>query len=174
MKNHQIDIMAIQETKIDYNEKLTNKYFTWYHSGLNRMRPEGQMVSGVGIIINNKIANYITDVEPINDRVIKIEIEYRKPVVIFCVYAPTAASETSEKEKFYEILQKEYDKHKYKKAVYIIGDWNARIQKAITKTEKQCIGKHTFDKTNTTLTNQTEKTQENRKIPGILHQHLTS
>ena len=37
MKKNKIDIAAIQETKVDYNSKIQNKYYTWYMSGEKQM-----------------------------------------------------------------------------------------------------------------------------------------
>ena len=63
---------------------------------------------------------------------------------------------TEEKEHFYKKLNEEYQKYKGTYAVYEIGDWNARIQKATNKYEAQIIGKYTFNAERTTLKTQVE------------------
>eukprot|EP00975_Prorocentrum_lima_P062876 12888071-Prorocentrum_lima.AAC.1 len=46
------------------------------------------------------------------------------------------------------------------------GDWNARLQARLTE-EDQYLGKHFFDRHNTTLDRQVEGTQQNRE--KLLH-----
>ena len=100
MKEQNIDICAIQETHIDYNEKIHNNEYDWYMSGA-----PGKIFSGVGFIIKTEIMGSIIDIEPINDRIIKLILNYKIPICLICVYAPTAGAYPEDKEAFYQKLQ---------------------------------------------------------------------
>ena len=72
----------MQETHIDYNSRIENDKYTWYHSGLNKIVEDGVFSSGVGFVINNKWLNYIKDIKPINDRLITLTLAYKRNLKI--------------------------------------------------------------------------------------------
>ena len=60
-----IDILIIQETHKSGDTRECRKWSSWYFSG----GPEvANCHHGVGIIINNSLRKFITDVKPINAR----------------------------------------------------------------------------------------------------------
>ena len=65
MKQKQIKILGLQETRIGTNTKLTRKEFTWFFSG--EIKWQDNFTAGVGFIISNEFVQYITDLEPVSD-----------------------------------------------------------------------------------------------------------
>eukprot|EP00975_Prorocentrum_lima_P050164 10503707-Prorocentrum_lima.AAC.1 len=68
------------------------------------------------------------DIEPVSDRIMRATFDAPAPITIVSVYAPTAAASTQEKDHFYDTLSEVVDKWRNRGPVYIMGDWNARIQ----------------------------------------------
>ena len=54
-----------------------------------------------------------------------------------CVYIPQAGRPTEEKEKVYKELEQQMRKYKSKRPIYVLGDLNARVQKATSRAEKE-------------------------------------
>ena len=102
--------------------------------------------AGVAIVINNELLNYITDIEPISDRIMTITLGHIMPITFINNYSPTATNYTIEnKTEHYDNLKRTFQKHKSKGPTYIMGDFNARVQKKLNEQER-CVGEHTFDK----------------------------
>ena len=53
MKQNNIDVCAIQEIHVDYNEKSASNEYTWFLSGQTN-----HIYAGVGFIISNKMKQY--------------------------------------------------------------------------------------------------------------------
>ena len=75
--------------------------YTWYFSGNNKGEREFR---GVGIVVNNKILKNIKNIEAINERMIKVDIETTVPMTIIGVYAPHANRPKEEIEAFVGLL----------------------------------------------------------------------
>jgi len=161
-KEEKIDIILASETKINKNQKEIREKYTWFFSGENRIKEDGKFVTGVGILIKSTLNNYIKEVIPVNDRIITITLNYTLPITFIGVYAPPSERTKKEKEEFYKVLKKEWQKHKAKGPTYILGDFNARVQKKLSINEYG-IGNHTFNPTNITLENTTDEVLDNRK-----------
>ena len=85
----------------------------------------------VAIVINSKSLKYLKDVIPISDRIIIImTLEATCEINIICLYIPQAMRPTEEKERVYQALHKNTRKYKNRGPLYVIGDWNAKIQKS--------------------------------------------
>ena len=150
-KEEQINIILASETQINKNPKEIRETYTWYFSGENRIKEDGKFVTGVGILIKSTLNNYIKEVIPVNDRIITITLNYTLPITFIGVYAPPSERTKKEKEAFYKALTKRTaKKHKAKGPTYILGDFNASIQKHLSINEYG-IGNHTFNPTNITL-----------------------
>ena len=85
MEKERIDTVAIQETKIDYKANYQNNKYTWSTSGANRLEKDCSFANVVVFVIKNELLNYIMDIEPINDRVIKTILKCKSPIVVFGV-----------------------------------------------------------------------------------------
>jgi len=67
------------------------------------------------------------DFQPISFRMCKIRIKVRyHNYSLFRVYVPIAEKDTYEKEDFYDLLEKEYDKRPWHDIKLILGDLNAK------------------------------------------------
>ena len=111
MKTKGIQIMALQETYINYTSMEKRKNYTFYFSGNPRNKnTKGEVHhdtnAGVGIVINNELANYVTDIEPIDERLMYMTMDGTIPINIIVTYMPTSVENTEIKEKAYENPQK--------------------------------------------------------------------
>ena len=66
-----------------------------------------------------------------------------------------------EKDNFYTALKQAYRQTKNRGPNYLMGDYNARVQKAVSTRERATIGPHTFDKANANPMNQSDEVLEN-------------
>ncbi len=112
---------------------------------MGRKLLEEQWTAGVGVVIDNKHVQHITDIEPINDRMIRIMIKGRMPTTLIGAYMPQAGRTEEDREKTYDTLGKVIKQYKGRGPLYLLGDMNARIQKAEGGMEKEHIGKYTFE-----------------------------
>ena len=85
--------------------------------------------NGVAIIINKRLQNAVLGCNLKNDRMISVRFQ-GKPfnTTIIQVYAPTSNAEEAELERFYEDLQGLLELTPKKDVLFIIGDWNAKIE----------------------------------------------
>ena len=172
MKKEGILILALQETYINYSSIEQRKNYTFYFSGdPSRKNAKGEThhytTAGVGFVINNELKNYITDIEPINDRIIAITFGYAAPLTFICNYSrpATKTSTTEQKRAHYAELVKIQRRKQSEGPTYTIGDFNARIQKKLSPLEKP-VGPFTFDKNNDTMNRRTPEdlAKENRSL----------
>ena len=69
----------------------------------------------------------------VNDRIATIRIQCKSiNITVVQVYAPTSSSEEEDIEDFYEIVHYVIDQTPSGDSIYIIGDWNAKIEKYIS------------------------------------------
>ncbi len=92
-------------------------------------------------MIENKYVQYIKDIEPISDRIIRIMLKGTMPTTMIGAYMPQAGRAEEDRDKAYEELSKVVRKYKGRGPLYLVGDMNARIQKAEGRLEKEHIGK---------------------------------
>ena len=115
-----IDILALQETKINAtSQEQRGKYTAYFSTKIdqakrdrveqnrqagNRPNPEQwrELAEhwGVGIMVKNALVACITDINPINGRMMKISFDTTPRLHVFSVYAPQAGRPTTEKEDF--------------------------------------------------------------------------
>ncbi len=152
MKENEIMVLAIQDTRIKQNQKEARGAYTWYMSGENKQKEIEKYIAGVGIVIDNNFAKYVEDVIPHTDRRIQLKLKGTCKMNIFSIYLPPAETTQGEdknwiqfKEDVYQQLEKITNKAKGQGPMYIMGDWNARMQKAQNKTERTVIGKWTLE-----------------------------
>ena len=145
MKKEDINILAIQETRTDTNSREARGAYTWYLSGEYKTKQDQTYTAGVGFVIDNKFIKYVEDVIPHTDRFIQLKLKGACNINLLCVYMPPADSLSiitqEEKEKEYRKLEDITNKIKGKGPAYILGDWNARMQ----KTTKQRRGKRIWE-----------------------------
>ena len=84
--------------------------------------------NGVAIMVNKRVQNAVLGCNLKNDRMISVHFQ-GKPfnITVIQVYAPTSNAEEAEVERFYEDLQDLLELTPQKDALFIIGDWNAKV-----------------------------------------------
>ena len=169
MKENEIMVLALQETSIGINQKEPRKPYTWYMSGETKQIEIENYTAGVGFVIDNKFAKYVEDVIPHTDRIIQLKLKGTCNINVFSVYLPPAITTksveknwTQFKENVYQKLEKITNTAKGKGPMYIMGDWNARMQKAQNKAERKVIGEWTLEAEKTKLQELSEDVTWNR------------
>ena len=94
-----------------------------YYCGQESLRK-----NGVAIIVNKRAQNAVLGCNLKNDRMISVCFQ-GKPIniTVIQVYAPISNAEKAEVEWFYEDLQDLLELTPPKDALFIIGDWNAKV-----------------------------------------------
>ena len=119
-----IDILGINELKWtgmgDFN---TDDHCIYY------CRQESLRRNGVALIVNKRVQNAVLGCNLKIDRMISVHFQ-GKPFNItgIQVYAPNNNAEEAEVEWFYEDLQDLLELTPKKDVLFIIGDWNAKVE----------------------------------------------
>ena len=94
-----------------------------YYSGQESLRR-----NGVAIMANKRVRNAVLGCNLKKDRMISVRFQ-DKPfnITVIQVYAPNNNAEEAEVERFYEDLQDLSELTPKKDALFIIGDWNAKV-----------------------------------------------
>jgi exonuclease III len=149
MKENDIMILALQETRINTNSKEARGSYTWYLSGEGGKTKNQTYTAGVGFVIDNKYIKYIEDVIPHTERFIQLKLKGTCNINLINVYMPPAVSKIIVTEEEKEIIYKKLDAITYKARgkgpTYILGDWNARMQAQQSKEESKVFGKWTLE-----------------------------
>lgn len=81
-----------------------------------------------GILMKKQIAATIDEIIPVSERIVMVKLEVKpKPVVVIQVYAPTFDSSTEKIKEFYEELENTLKRAKYSDIVFVLGDFNAKV-----------------------------------------------
>ena len=85
--------------------------------------------NGVAIMVNKTVRNAVLGCNLKNDRMISVRFQ-AKPftIVVIQAYVPTSNAEEAEVEWFYEDLQDLLELTPEKDVLFIIGDWNAKVE----------------------------------------------
>ena len=85
--------------------------------------------NGIAIMDNKRVRNAVLGCNLKNDRMISVRFQ-GKPfnITIIQAYAPTSNPEEAEVERFYEDLQDLLELSPKKRCLFIIGDWNAKVE----------------------------------------------
>ena len=86
--------------------------------------------NGVALIANKRVQNAVLGCNLKNDRMISVHFQ-GKPfnITVIQVYVPTSNAEEAEVEWFYEDLQDLLELTHKKDILFIIGDWNAKVER---------------------------------------------
>ena len=89
--------------------------------------------NGVAIIVNRRVQNAVLGYNLTNNRMISVLLQ-SKPfnMTVIQVYALTSNAEEAEAEWCYEDLQDLLELTSPKDALFIIGDWNAKVGNQMT------------------------------------------
>ena len=118
-----IDILGISELKWTGMGEFNSDDHYIYYCGQESLRR-----NGVAIIVNKRVQNAALGCNLRNDRMISVHFQ-GKPfsITVIQVYALSSNAEEAEDEQFYEVLQDLLELTSKKDALFIIGDWNARV-----------------------------------------------
>ena len=85
--------------------------------------------NGVALIVNKNVWNAVLRCSLKNDKMISVHFQ-GKPlsIIVIQVYVPTNNTEEAEAERFYEDLQDLLELKLLKDVIFIIGDWNAKVE----------------------------------------------
>ena len=118
-----INILGISELKWTGMGEFNSDDHYIYYCGQESLRRDG-----VAIIVNKRVQNAVLACNLKNDRMISVRFQ-GKPfnITVIQLYAPTSNAEEAEVERFYEDLQDLLELTSKKDALFIIGDWNAKV-----------------------------------------------
>ena len=118
-----IDILGISELKWTGMGKFNSDDLYIYYCGQESLRG-----NGVAIIVNKRDRNAVFGYNLKHNRMISVCFQ-GKPfsITVIQVYALSSNAEEAEDEQFYEVLQDLLELTSKKDALFIIGDWNARV-----------------------------------------------
>jgi hypothetical protein len=118
-----IQVLAVQEVRWTGSGVLDRREYTFYCSGHSKTHQ-----FGTGFLVSRKIIHLVIDYVPINMRLCKIRIRGRfHNYSLVSAHVPTEDKDPSEKDKFYDLLEKEYDKCPKHDIKVIFGDFNAKV-----------------------------------------------
>ena len=119
-----VDILGISELKGTGMGEFNSDDHYIYYCGQESLRRNGR-----AIMVNKRVQNAVLGCNLKNDR--KISVHFQgKPfnITVIQVYAPTSNAEEAEVEWFYEDLQDLLELTPRKGVLFIIGDWNAKLE----------------------------------------------
>ena len=124
MARENVDILGISELKWTGMGEFNSDDHYIYCCGQESLRR-----NGVAIMVNKRVPNAVLGCSLRNDRMISVCLQ-GKPfnITVLQVYAPTSNVEEAEVEWFYEDLQNLLELTPKKDVLFIIGDWNAKIE----------------------------------------------
>ena len=119
-----VNILGIRELKwTGMGEFNSDDHYIYYcgHESLRR--------NGVAIMVNKRVQNAVFGCNLKNDRMISVRFQ-GKPfnISVIQVNDATSNAEEAEFEQFYEDLQDLLELTPKKDVLFIIGDWNAKLQ----------------------------------------------
>ena len=119
-----VNILGISELKWTGMGEFNSDDHYIYYCGQESLRR-----NGVAIIVNKRVRNAVLGCNLKNDRMISVCFQ-GKPfnITVIQVYAPTSNAEEAEVEQFYEDLQDLLELTPPKDVLFIIGEWNAKVE----------------------------------------------
>ena len=119
-----VDILGISELKWTGMSKFnSDDHYIYY------CKQESLRRNGVAIMVNQRVQNTVLGWNLKNDRMISVRFQ-GKPfnITVIQAYTPTSNAEEAEVEWFYEDLQDLLELTPKKDVLFIIGDWNAKVE----------------------------------------------
>ena len=140
-----VDIAALQETRLAENGSLRESQYTFFWKGKDK---EDRREHGVGFAVRTSLLPTVTPPTGGNERLLCLRLNYTNgPVNLISVYAPTLSSSPEIKDCFYSELDGLISQIPQTEDVYLLGDFNARVG-AEHDVWPACIGHHGVGKIN--------------------------
>jgi len=139
MLSTQIQIIALQEIKWKEHGKIKKNMYSLYYSCSQQWM--GQL--GTGFMVRKEVEKNIISFTPLNERICILRLKGKfYNITLINVHAPTEQKMEEEKDKFYDDLQKVYDRVPKHDIIMILGDLHAKISKE--KAYETVTGKYTL------------------------------
>lgn len=120
-----IDIAALQETRLPSNGSLREQNYTFFWQG---KEPEEHRLHGVGFAVRNSLLSAVVPPSKGTARILSLRLSTSSGTVhILSVYAPTLCSTAETKDEFYEELETTIREIPATEHLFMLGDFNARV-----------------------------------------------
>ena len=118
------NILGISELKWTAMGEFNSDDHYIYYCGQESFRR-----NGVAIMVNKRVRNAVLGCNLKNDRMISVPFQGKTfNITAIQVYAPTSNAKEAEVEQFYEDLQDLLELTSKKDVLFIIEDWNAKVE----------------------------------------------
>ena len=125
LKRLNIDIAALQETRLADSGQLREHDYTFFWRG--RAADEVR-IHGVGFAVKNTLLPSITQPSGGNERILTMSLQTRSGKVnIISAYAPTLDADPEVKDRFYDELSDVVSRIPSEEEMILLGDFNARV-----------------------------------------------
>jgi len=119
-----VEILEISELKWTGMGEFNPDDHYIYYCGQESLRR-----NGVAITVNKRVQNAVLGCNLKNDRMISVHFQGKTfNIMVIQIYAPTSYAEEAEVERFYEDLQDLLELTPKKDVLFIIEDWNAKVE----------------------------------------------
>ena len=124
-----MDILGISKLKWTGMGEFNSDDHYIYYCGQESLRRNAPFLLGLAIIVNKRVQNAVLGYNLKNDRMISVCFQ-GKPfnIRVIQVYALTSNAEEAEVEWFYEDLQDFLELTLKRDVLFIIGDWNEKVE----------------------------------------------
>ena len=120
-----IDLAALQETRLPGNGSLKEKSYTFFWQGTD---PEERREYGVGFAIKNSLLHSVEHQTNGTERLLHLRLHTDAGTMnIISAYAPTLTSSPESKDAFYDDLELTISNLPNTEQLLILGDFNARV-----------------------------------------------
>lgn len=120
-----IDIAALQETRLASSGSLMEKDYTFFWQGLES---DERRLYGVGFAVRNSLLSSVEPPSQGTERILSLCLTTSSgPAHILSVYAPTLCSSDEAKDAFYEELEAKIREIPQNENLFLLGDFNARV-----------------------------------------------
>lgn len=140
-----VDIVALQETRLADSAKLREKDYTFYWQG----KPKDEKREyGVGFAVKNSLLKMVEPPSNGSERILTLRLNTTTgPISLISVYAPTLMANSETKDEFYENLSATIQQIPSKDQVILLGDFNARVG-TDCESWPSCLGQFNVGKMN--------------------------
>ena len=119
-----VNILGISELKWTGMDEFTSDDHFIYYCGQESLRR-----NGVAIMVNKRVRNAVLGCNLKNNRMISVLFQGKSfNVTVIQVYSPTSNTEETEVEQFYEDQQDLLELTPKEDVLFIIEDWDAKVE----------------------------------------------
>ncbi|XP_069157031.1 craniofacial development protein 2-like [Procambarus clarkii] len=145
LRRLQMDIVALQETRLPATDSIREKDFTFFWQS---KPPEEVREHGVGFAIRNRLLGSIVPPTEGSARIIKLQLHTATGIVsLINAYAPTLTFSTEAKDEFHDDLRLTLRDIPQQEPVFLLGDFNVGVG-SDHSSWPSCLGQFGFGKMN--------------------------